>query len=86
MTLLSQGAHIERRDKASPKSKSETQDVYYLVWDEPVDNAGLMLTCERRMWRGTFFQLLEDNKLLPMVFDRKIYDDSEGPTRWVLNK
>ncbi len=83
MTLLVNGAYIERRTKASPKSRAETQDVYYIVWEMPVDDAGLMLTCERRMWRGTFFDLLEENRIkgvpeLPLHLN--------GPTKWVLNK
>ncbi len=78
MTLLEGGAHIERRDKASPKSKSEPQDVYFLVWDEPVDNAGLAITCERRMWRGTFFQLQVENEIKPA-------GDTQDDV-WVLNK
>lgn len=79
LTLLLQGAHIERRAKASPKSKTETTDVYYLVWEQPIDNAGLAIICERRMWRGTFFTLLEDKRIRPVGF-------AATGSRWVLNK
>lgn len=83
MTLLIQGAYIERRSKTTPRSRTDSKDVYYLVWEMPVNNAGLMLTCERRMWRQTFFGLIEDNRIkgvpeLPLHLS--------GPTRWVLNK
>ncbi len=85
MTLLIQGAYIERRSKASPKSRAEFQDVYYLVWEQPQDNAGLMLTCERRMWRQTFFKLLEENRIVPMI--EYTPKQTEYPTRlWVLKE
>ncbi len=88
MTLLIQGAHIERRSKASPKSRAELQDVYYLVWEESQDNAGLMLTCERRMWRQTFFRLLEDNSIIAKWEPgmRGLEKSEADPTKWVLNK
>ncbi len=79
MTLLIQGAYIERRSKASLRSRTDSKDVYYLVWEQPQDNAGLMLTCERRMWRQTFFELLEENRI-------KETHKAPFATKWVLNK